>query len=368
MNKRITIPLAKPFFSGREVNEIAEVLKSGWVMQGPKVKEFEGRVADYVGARYAVAASSGTTALHLALLALDIQKGDEVIVPSYSFIASANSIVYAGACLVFIDIDPDTFNLDPAEIKRKISKKTKAIMVVHQFGLPADMDRITSIADKYGLKIIEDAACALGSAYKNKKVGTLSRLTCFSFHPRKVITTGEGGMITTAHKKIADKIRILRSHGLKGNKGIMLGYNYRMTDLQAAVGIEQLKKIDEILTRRHKLAERYNEAFKENRYIKVPFVPEYVTFFNYQSYVIKIKRNSSKTVQQAINLLKIRGIVVKPGAMPTHRQPYYQRHFGKVKLPKTEEIFNSSLALPLYPSMSQREQDYVIKNFYLLFK
>jgi dTDP-4-amino-4,6-dideoxygalactose transaminase len=148
----------------------------------------------------------------------------------------------------------------------------------------------------------------------------------------------------------------------------MLGYNYRMTDLQAAVGIEQLKKIDEILTRRHKLAERYNEAFKENRYIKVPFVPEYVTFFNYQSYVIKIKRNSSKTVQQAINLLKIRGIVVKPGAMPTHRQPYYQRHFGKVKLPKTEEIFNSSLALPLYPSMSQREQDYVIKNFYLLFK
>lgn len=369
MNRSIrTIKISKPFFCGSEMDKIRKTLDSGWIMQGPRVEEFERELADYVGAPYAVAVSSGTTALHLALLISGIKNNDEILVPSYSFIASANCILYLGAKPVFVDVELNTSNLDADRIKCHISKKTKAILVVHQFGLPADMDRINKIADKYGLKVIEDAACALGSSYKNKMIGNISHISCFSFHPRKVITTGEGGMITTSCKKIAQKIKILRSHGFENNRAIMLGYNYRMTDIQAAIGIKQIENLNKILHNRHKLAQRYNKAFKERPYINIPFVPDYVTSFNYQSYAIRVKSGLSRSIPQIIRLLEKRSISAKQGIAPIHLEPYYQNRFGKIRLKNTEELFNSTIILPLYSSMSYAEQNYVIENICCLLK
>lgn len=358
-NKITEIPISRPAFFGREIDEIEKTIKSGWIMQGPRVEEFENRVADYVGARYAIAVSSGTTALHLALLSSGIQKGDEIIVPSYSFIASANSILYAGAKPEFVEIDPDTFNLDPDKIPQHITKKTKAIMVVHQFGLSADMDRINKIADKYGLKIIEDAACALGSSYKNKKIGAISRIACFSFHPRKIITTGEGGIITTSSREMADKIRILRSHGLKGNKGVMLGYNYRMTDLQAVIGISQMKYLDRVICDRRKKANYYNSLIESTGYIEPPFIPPYAKT-NFQSYVVKIKGVQAQKIRSAVEGLNKNGIHVKLANMAIHKQPYYARKFGRKKLKITEYIADIALSLPLFYGLSEKEQDLVV--------
>lgn len=358
-NKAIEIPISRPSFFGREISEIKEVIKSGWIMQGPKVKEFENKVADYVGARYAIAVSSGTTALHMALLSSGIQKNDEVLLPSYSFIASANSILYAGARPVFVDIDPDTFNLDPEKIVRHITKRTKAIMVVHQFGLPADMDKINKIADKYGFKVIEDAACALGSSYKNKKIGAVSPIACFSFHPRKIITTGEGGMITTSCKKTADRIRILRSHGLMNNKGIILGYNYRMTDLQASIGISQMKYLDHIISKRREKAAYYNDLIGRVRCMEPPFIPSYAKT-NFQSYGIKIEGVPAKKIKNAVRKVQKEGIYVKFADMAIHKEPYYIKKFGKKRLKVTEHMADVVLLLPLYHSLSKKEQDLVI--------
>ncbi len=253
------IPLTKPFFDEKEERAVIKVLRSGWIMQGSKVSEFEKRIANYLSVKYAVAVTSGTTALHLSMRVLDIKKGDEVIVPSLTFIASANCILYVGAEPIFADIDEKTYNIDPKDIERKITKKTKAVIAVHQIGLPAEMDEIRKICKDHKLFLIEDAACALGAEYKGKKVGGLSDLACFSFHPRKSITTGEGGLITTNNKNYYDELISLRSHGMINKNGEetypLLGYNYRMTDLQASIGIEQFKKLELILKKRRKLAE-----------------------------------------------------------------------------------------------------------------
>src|SRR3989338_4039590 len=255
------IPISKPYFNKQEEKVISDVIRSGWVMQGPRVSEFEEEFAKYVGSKYAVAVSSGTAALHLSLLAIGVKAGDEVIIPSFSFIATANSVVHCGASPVFIDIDQRTYNIDPKRVEeylanavKKNSKKIKAIMPVHQLGMPADMDYIMTIAKKYNLYVVEDAACALGSEYKGRKAGNIGDVGCFSFHPRKIITTGEGGMITTNDKKVAEKVRLLRNHGMtisphERNKKVtikkeeypLVGYNYRMTDLQGAIGLVQIE-------------------------------------------------------------------------------------------------------------------------------
>jgi len=262
------IPITKPYFTKNEVEAVKKVIESGWVVQGPKVKEFEEKFAKFVGAKYAIAVNSCTAALHLSLSASGIGPNDEVIVPAFTFIATANVVEYLGAKPVFVDIDPKTFNINPLKIEEKINKKTKAIIPVHLFGLSADMEPILKIARKYKLKVIEDAACGLGTLYKGKHVGTFGETGCFSFHPRKAISCGEGGMITTNSKKHNEILRSLRDHGAsmsdlaRHQKGLpmlpeynLLGFNYRMSDIEAAILIEQMKKVNWILKERRKRAE-----------------------------------------------------------------------------------------------------------------
>jgi len=368
------IPITKPFFGQEEERAVVQVLRSGWIVQGPKVAEFERSVADYVGVRHGVATSSCTTALHLALVLHGIGPGDEVVLPSFTFIATANSVCYTGATPVFVDIDPQTYNLDPGQIEAAITPRTKAILPVHQIGLAADMDRINAIARGHGFPVIEDAAPSLGATYKAKRVGGLGNLTCFSFHPRKVITMGEGGMILTDDPALAERARLLRAHGMSVSdlarheaKTVVieeyheLGYNYRMTDLQAAVGIEQMKKLDFILARRQQLARRYNEAFADIDSFQLPFSSS-ETPHTYQSYMIQFRLNSSKTRDQVMQEMFEPGIATRRGMMAVHMEPYYRERIPTVRLPVTETAATHTLLLPVYATMTDSEQEYVIEH------
>lgn len=363
------VPICKPYFDEKEPEAAKKVVESGWIIQGPKTEEFEKQVAIYTGSKFAVATSNCTTALHLALLAANIKPGDEVICPSFTFIATPNSIEFAGAKPIFIDINKDTYNIDENLIEENITDKTKAIMPVDQVGLSCDYDKILKISKDYNLKIIEDAAPALGARYKDRMIGSISDLTCFSFHPRKSITTAEGGMITTNNQEYAEKLKMLRSFGTKVSpldrlKGFAheeypeIGYNYRITDIQSAIGIEQMKKLQEILKKRADLAKVYNEELSKIKNIQIPYVPNY-TKHTYQTYVIKILNQSRDKIMK--KLLE-KEISVKPGVEMCHTQPCYIKKYGKISLPKTEEANNSTILIPLYPSMTKEEQDYVIKN------
>src|SRR5665213_3344836 len=294
------IPLSRPEFGDAEAHAVADVLKSGWVSQGPKVAEFESLIAARVGAAHGVATTSCTTALHLALVASGIGPGDEVICPSYSFIASANAVLYAGATPVFADIEGDTWNIDPADIATRVTPRTKAILAVHQVGLAADLDALRRAAPER-VAIVEDAACAIGSLYKGQPIGSHGNIACLSFHPRKTISLGEGGMVITNDARVADRVRRLRSHGASVSdldrhraQGLVfeeyreLGYNYRLTDIQAAIGIEQLKRLDDFLARRRAVASRYNTAFCTVEQIQTPVEPAYAQHA-YQSYAIRLR-------------------------------------------------------------------------------
>lgn len=351
------IPITRLSISKKEESAACAVIRSGWLMQGKEVVRFEQEFAGYVGARYAVAVSSGTAALHLALLALGIGAGDEVIAPSFSFIATANAVMFTGARPVFADIDPLTYNIDPEEIKRHITRKTRAIMPVHQVGMPADMDSIFRISKKYGLEVLEDAACALGSEYKGRKIGSLSKLSCFSFHPRKVISTGEGGMVTTDSRALAAKITSLRQH--YAENFLRVGYNYRMTDIQAAIGLTQLAKLPQFISKRRKLALRYTLAFQQSRYLCPPTVPHYATP-NFQSYILRINKNSSVSRNEMLRYLHKKGIGAKFGITSIHRQPPYRKLYGRLRLTVTEEATAQTLLLPLFPGLKEKEQEYVI--------
>jgi len=368
------IPLTKPYLGIEEENVALEIIKSGWVSQGPKVKEFEEKFAEYVGVKYAIATTSCTTALHLSLILVGIKEGDEVICPSYTFIASSNAILYTGAQPVFIDVDENTFNIDPSKIEEAITDRTKAILAVDQIGLPCESDEIQKIAQKHKLTVIEDAAPAIGSEYKGRKIGSISELSCFSFHPRKIITTGEGGMITMNDETLVKKAQMLRTHGAsvsafqrhKSDSVSLenypyLGYNYRMTDIQAAIGIEQLGKLDEIIQKRKELALKYDQVFNNNKFILIPEVPEYIDF-NYQSYMIKIADDSPKSRDRIMKELEDEGISTRPGVMAIHTQPYYVKKFGKINLPITEKLLDSTIILPLYPAMTREEQNYTIDS------
>ncbi len=352
------IPLTKVFFDKNEEKAVIDVLRSGWVFQGSKVEIFENMVKKYVGSNYAVAVSSGTTALYLSLKILGIGEDDEVILPSFTFIACANVVVQLGAVPVFADIDPLTLNIDPKDIEKKITKKTKGIMVVDQVGLPADLDEVKKICKKYKLFLLEDAACAFGSIYKGKMVGSIADITCFSFHPRKNLTTGEGGVITTNIQKWAERVKVLRNHGIDSNGNYQaFGYNFRMTDIQAAIGIEQVKKIDRLIKKRYILSQRYNKAFKNLKTIILPYIPKNRKT-NWQSYILRLKEGKGRA--KLIQSFKNKGVVVKEGIPSIHLQRIYKKLIGKVSLPETEKASFETFFLPLYPQMTFKEQDYVI--------
>src|SRR5438067_3365167 len=318
--KKLNVPITKPSLTEEEARAPFDSIKSGWVTQGPKVAEFAKAVAAYVGVKHGIATTSCTTGLHLALATAGVGPGDEVIVPSFTFIASANAILYTGATVVFADIDARTYNIDPNDIEHRITKRTKAIMPVDQIGMTADMDAINAIAKKHGVDVVEDAAPTIGSEYKGRKTGSNAHQTVFSFHPRKVITTGEGGMITTDDDALADRARRLRAHGMsvsdlerhKAERVIIeeyneLGFNYRMTDIQASIGLVQIAKLDELLRIRRAKARRYNEELAEVRGIEVPYVPPYAAH-TYQSYCLRLTKECRLDREDLMTNLLHRGV------------------------------------------------------------
>ena len=373
------IPVAKPYLGKEEAQSAYDTILTNWVTQGPRVQEFEEKFAAYVGSKYAVALSNCTTALHLAMIVAGVKEGDEVICPSMSYIATPNCIRYVGAVPVFAEVDSLTYNIDVKHAESLITDKTKAILIVHQIGLPADIDAFKALCERYNLKLIEDAACAAGSSYKGNKIGFHSDLVCFSFHPRKVITTGDGGMIATNNEAYYNRLKLLRQHGMSVNDRVRhnsttviiedhleLGYNYRLTDIQAAVGIKQLEKLDWIIEERRKIAERYQEAFKNFDFIRLPVEPEGYTT-NWQSYVLYLKQNAPIKRNDLMQLLLDKGISTRRGVMTSHRESAYKDHKLVVPLPISEDASDQSIVLPLYVPMSNEEVDYVITSIVEIF-
>ncbi len=367
---RSSIPVAKPWLGPEEAEAAAAVVASGWVAQGPKVEEFERSFSQSIGCNEAVAVSSGTTALHLAMILLGVGPGDEVVVPSLSFIATANAARYVGATPVFADVDPKTHNVTAETIGQALSTKTKAVIVAHQMGVPADVDTIRGLAAERDLAVVEDAACAIGSTYKGKMVGWDADLATFSFHPRKLLTTGEGGMLGSASPADAARARRLRDHGINVSASdrhrsrtavvetyLETGYNYRMTDMQAAIGLVQLDKLEQLLTRRRTLAARYTDSLADLD-VTVVSDPPYGTT-NYQSYWLLLPDDSPIGRDELLARLVKDGISAKRGVMASHREPAFS-DLPMTHLPETERLADQSLILPLYHDLSRADQDFVI--------
>lgn len=364
------VPFARPSLTGGEAAAVSDVIASGWVSQGPRVEAFEEAFAARVGAPEAVATTSCTTALQLALYVSGIGPGDEVIIPSLSFIATANAVWQCGARPVFADIDPRTYNLDAAAAERAITPHTRAIMPVHQLGLPADLYAFLDLGERYGLTIVEDAACAIGASYRGRAIGSLGPLACFSFHPRKVITTGEGGMIAVHDPEIAARLRRLRQHAMDlsdlarhAARDIVFesyperGFNARMTDLQAALGVCQLDALDGILERRRHLAERYTIALSGVPGIEPPYDPPYA-HRTWQSYCVRIGPHAATGRTELMRRLLADGIATRRGVMAIHQEGAYA-HEPVGSLPHSEAAAEDALMLPLFPDLTEEQQDYV---------
>ena len=367
---RDRIDVARPDLGEPEWQAVRRVIESGWVAQGPVVQEFEGAVAEYCGAAHGVAVSSCTSALRLALICAGVEAGDEVIVPSMSFIATANAVVHIGGIPRFAEVEPDTFNLDLDDVRARITDATKAIILVHQLGLPADIDGFTDLAAERGLALIEDAACALGSTYRGARIGT-GELVCLSFHPRKVITTGEGGMVLTPSEEHATRLRRLRHQGMsvsdlerhQADRVIHesyteIGFNDRLTDIQAAVGIEQLKKLPALLDGRRARAAIYDEMLAGHSVIRTPVVPGDVEW-NVQSYAVRLEGFDAGRRDKALQSLLERGIAGRHGVMTAHTEPAYTQRGESVSLPVSEQASASSMILPLHHEMSDDDCRYV---------
>jgi UDP-4-amino-4,6-dideoxy-N-acetyl-beta-L-altrosamine transaminase len=366
------IPYGKQDIDEEDINAVVEVLKSDWITTGPKVEEFEKRIADYVGAKYAVAVNSGTSALDISVGSLELPEGSEVITTPFTFIASSNCLLYNNCKPVFTDINPKTYNIDPEQIKKKITEKTRAVLYVDYAGQPCDIDEIKEIAKKHGLRLIEDAAHAIGAEYKGKRVGSFADVTEFSFHPVKHMTTGEGGAITTNNEEFYEKLKMLRNHGMDRsvkerfgpNAGYrydvkMLGKNYRITDFQCALGLSQLKKLDGILKRREEIVKKYNEEFSKIPDITVPYVkPDVRNAWHLYTILLDKKIDRDKF----FTLMRSKGIGVNVHYIPAYNFSYYEKFGIKAEeFPNTNEIFSRIITLPLYPTMTKENIDAVVE-------
>jgi perosamine synthetase len=369
------IQIAQPSTGEEEWLAVKEPIMNGWLTSGPKVREFERLFADRHKVKSAVAVTSCTTALHLALAALDIKPGDEVLVPAFTWVATANAVLYCGATPIFVDVDPITFNIDPNDIAHRITEKTKAIIPVHLFGLCADMDAIKK-ADP-GLAIVEDAACAAGAAYKGKPAGGLGDLGCFSFHPRKSVTTGEGGMVTTNNLQLADKMEILRNHGASvseemrhhGSKPYLLpdfnvmGFNFRMTDLQAAMGIVQMAKLDKFIDERNQWASFYEKELVDVTWLRTPKAPAGYKH-GWQSYTCFVDEAKSPYPRnKIIEILQENGVSTRPGTHAVHMLGFYAKKYGikPEDYPGAQAANNYSMAIPLHNRMIVEDYRFVVE-------
>jgi dTDP-4-amino-4,6-dideoxygalactose transaminase len=381
------IPITRPVFDEADLEAIRQPLLTGWVVQGPLVQAFEGKVADYTGARHAVAVTSCTTGLHLALAALEVKAGDEVVVPAFTWISTANVVEHLGARAVFADVSLDTFNVDVERMQAAITPRTRGLLPVHLFGLPADMDAVLALANDRGLFVVEDAACGLGARYHGRHVGTLGDFGAFSFHPRKAVTTGEGGIVTTADDARGDLLRCLRDHGASrsdlqrhGARAAFLlseydhlGYNYRMTDLQGALGSTQMDKLGWVQTHRTARAKRYDRVLAPlAEWLATPPVPAGVEH-SYQSYVCLFRPEtpSLSNVDRLFDLrnrlmlrLEERGVSTRQGTHAVAHLGYYREKYGirPEDFPNAWMAERLSLTLPLYPQMTDEEQDFVVEQ------
>lgn len=365
----------KQSIDDNDINSVIEVLKSDYLTTGPYVDKFEKAIGRYVEAKYAVAVTNGTAALHVACLAAGIKEDDEVIVSSITFAASSNAVLYCGGIPVFADINPITYNIDIEDVKRKITRKTKAIIAVDFTGNPVDIDEVREICNNNNLIFIEDAAHSLGAEYKGKKIGSLADITTFSFHPVKPITTGEGGMITTNNKELYKKMLLFRSHGitreeelLEENTGqwyyeqLCLGYNYRMTDIQAALGISQLNKLNVFIKRRREIAEQYTLAFRNMQEIEIPKFEDN-KYSGWHLYVIALNLDTLRVGRKEVfDALRAENIGVNVHYLPVYLHPYYKRLGYKEGLCKEAEmIYERIITLPLHPSMTKKDVEIVIE-------